>query len=79
MEVYDLVLSAKSYGSLYEGFKDLAKRSANLKDWRIHVRTKVIPEYRKECHEPMEGMSLTNIEKVAKELKEYYEEHIEEL
>ena len=78
MNANDLVLFATNTGKLYPRHLSLAKAGATLKGWENHVKTLVLPEYRFELREPYEGLSLVAIEQVAKELSDYYAEHVKE-
>lgn len=78
MTVNDLVLFAKNTGELYPNHLALAQEKQGLKYWVVHVKHRVLPAYRKACHEPHEGMTLDSIDQVAAELQRYYERHVSE-
>lgn len=76
----DLTDFAINTGSLYPLHVYLAKNpKVTLDDWFRHARFIVLPLYRKETSEPEEGLSLECLEYVAKDLMDYYAQHIKEL
>ena len=70
MTVEDLVLYAKNNQDLHE--EQISMAVLPVENWGIHVRIAVLPSYRRELHQPYEGMTLDNLHEVAEQLREYY-------
>ena len=70
---------ATNTGSLYKQHLDMATEVASIRVWELHVRVNVLPAYKKEHHEPYEGMSVAELLQVATELQHYYSAHVAEL
>ena len=66
-------------GKLYNQHCTMATEVASHRVWELHVRVNVLPLYRKEHHEPYEGMTIAEIAEVATELQHYYSQHVGEL
>jgi len=85
MQVHDLTLYAINTSEWYETHKALAHAKTLAHPvvvfitWRQHVINTVIPAYRREFHEPYEGMSEEEVKEVARNLQEHYEIHVAEL
>jgi hypothetical protein len=75
----DLSLYAKNCGNLYPVMCGMAKTNAPQRSWETFVKLTIIPQYKRECHEPFEGMSLDEISETATDLKDHYAEHVKEL
>jgi hypothetical protein len=69
---------AVNTGKFYDQHVNMAREGANLKLWALHLRVNVLPLYRKQMHEPYEGMSIADIDAVADRLIDYYTTHISE-
>jgi hypothetical protein len=70
---------ATNTGHFYQRHLRYARDNAPQREWVRYVRADLLPYYRRENHEPFEGMSVTEIEVVANELKFYYGNHIQEM
>lgn len=79
MTVNDLVLFARNTGSFYQDHVLMAKNHHSIGDWETHIVKNVIPIYRRECNEPYDGMSWSEIGQASEELRAYYKQHIKEL
>ena len=73
--LYDYAINT---GSLYPQHCEMAREGADPRVWELHVRVNVLPLYRVELHERYEGMSLAELDLVAKELRDYYINHLNE-
>ena len=79
MQPEDLELFGRNCGDLYDKQCNWARNGAPLSKWQQHVRMELLPRYRREEHEPYEGLSLAALEAVAKELKRHYERLVKEI
>ncbi len=77
IESYDIILFAQNTGSLYKEHLRLA--NTNVKEWYEHIKYKVIPLYRKECHMPYARMTSDSIITAANELNSYYSEQLKQM
>jgi hypothetical protein len=73
--LYDYAINT---GKFYQQHCEMAREGATHRVWALHVRVNVLPLYRKEHHEPYEGMSIAEADLCATELKAYYEQHLAE-
>lgn len=73
--LYDFAINT---GEFYPTHCRMARRAAPLSAWmrQVHVE---LHRYRRELNEHNEGMSNAEIELCAKELADYYHNHIEEM
>ena len=66
-------------GKLYHQHVDMATEVASHRVWELHVRVNVLPLYRKQHHEPYDGLTIAEISEVATELQHYYSQHVGEM
>jgi hypothetical protein len=78
MRVEDLKTFAINTAKFYAQHCDMAEQIASHRIWALHVRVNVLPLYRREFHEPYEGMTVAELDEVATELQHYYSQHIGE-
>jgi hypothetical protein len=69
---------AVNTGKFYDQHVAMAREGASHKVWNLHARVNILPAYRKEHHEPHEGMSSDEFVVVAADLADYYRNHISE-
>jgi hypothetical protein len=73
--LYDYALNT---GKFYRQHCEMAREGALVRIWDLHLRVNVLPHYRRECHEPYEGMSKAELNLCATELLVYYRNHLDE-
>jgi hypothetical protein len=76
VEPHDLELYTINTGQFYETHKALARKAADVQEWRRHLAHTAVPRYGREV-EPVYATAAT-LDKVAASLKAYYERHIAE-
>jgi hypothetical protein len=69
---------AVNIGEFYATHCTMARQDASPIVWVLHLTSRVLPRYRREHHEPYEGMSRVDCEECAAELRAYYKAHIDE-
>ena len=79
MRVDELKTFAINTGKFYQQHVDMATEVASLRVWELHVRVNVLPLYRKQHHEPYDGLTIAEISEVATELQHYYSQHVGEM
>ena len=79
MRVDELKTFAVNTGKFYKQHVDMATEVASLRVWELHVRVNVLPLYRKQHHEPYDGLTIAEISEVATELQHYYSQHVGEM
>jgi hypothetical protein len=73
--LYDFAINT---GMLYPQHCQMARDGASHRVWELHVRSNVLHSYRRDCNEPYEGMSKGELSLCAKELMDYYRQHLDE-
>lgn len=86
MRTDDLVLFATNTGALYAEHVKLARQLKEygtaayaVRQWAQFIKSVTLPMYRRELHEPYEGLSLDDIDSVARQLADHYAQHVREL
>jgi hypothetical protein len=74
--LYDFAINT---GKFYDQHCQMASEVATHRVWELHVRVNLLPAYRRELHEPYEGMSIAEIALCATELQHYYSQHVGEI
>jgi hypothetical protein len=73
--LYDFAINT---GKFYDQHCMMAREGASPRVWMLHTRVNLLPEYRRDNHEPYEGMSIAELDLCAKELADYYRQHLNE-
>jgi hypothetical protein len=66
-------------GHFYNRHLRLSRDAAPVHVWARYIRADLLPYYRREQHEPFDGMSCEEIDTVASKLMDYYANHIQEM
>jgi hypothetical protein len=69
---------ATNTGHFYNRHLRLARDAAPVHMWARYIRADLLPYYRREQHEPFDGMSCEDIDTLASKLMDYYANHIME-
>ena len=72
MEIKHLVNFAVGDDRLDKWQLKLLQDNASLVEWSFHIHNYVIPAYRRQRHQPKEGMTVKSIETAAKQLQAIY-------
>ena len=75
----DLADYAINTSEFYDTHILLIKNNRPFVDWQYHVKVRILSKYKREMHEPFEGMSLDDIDTTANILIEYYVDHVKEM
>jgi hypothetical protein len=73
-----LIDYAINTGHFYNRHLRLTRDNAPPSVWARYIRADLLPHYRREMHEPYDGLSTVEIDLVANELKFYYGNHVQE-
>jgi hypothetical protein len=70
---------AVNTGHFYNRHLRLSRDAVPVHVWARYIRADLLPYYRREQHEPFDGMSCEEIDTVASKLMDYYANHIQEM
>lgn len=71
-KIDEICLCAKNMGQFYERHCKYATSNVSLLKWKLHVRDRILPAYQKDIHDTSFKLSSLEIERIARDLQEYY-------